>query len=63
MAYTVEPGDSIPHSQGISNNPYLEQNQSNSLSELVNMHENDLFIIPDELLIKSMYAFIVYEYS
>ena len=27
----MEPGGSIPHSQGLSNNPYPESNQPNSL--------------------------------
>ena len=26
----MEPGASMPHSQGLSSNPYLEQNQTNS---------------------------------
>ena len=28
----MEPGGSMPHSQGLSNNPYPEPNQPNSLS-------------------------------
>jgi hypothetical protein len=27
----MEPGDSMPHSEGLSNNPYPEPNQSNLL--------------------------------
>ena len=38
----MEPGGSIPHSQGLSNNPYTEPNQPNSRIDayLFKVHSN-----------------------
>ena len=42
IPWLMEPGSSMPHSQGLSNNPYPKPNQLNSCTDtyIFNVHSN-----------------------
>ena len=45
----MEPGGSIPHLQGLSNNSYPEPNQSNSPHWYLSLHVDDENLIGDDI--------------